>query len=67
MLSAKSPEELSEDGSADKYFNILEAACESKNPRLMEIGLDAIHYLIGEHVNCNGAPPSPLFLLCCDI
>ena len=48
MLSGKTPEELSADGSADKYFNILEAACESKNTRLMEIGLDAIHFLIGE-------------------
>lgn len=47
VLSAKSPEALAEDGSADKYFNILDAACESRNIRLMEIGLDAIHYLIG--------------------
>jgi hypothetical protein len=48
VLSSRSQEQLAEDGSADKYFNILEAACESKNTKLMEIGLDAIHFLI-EH------------------
>ena len=47
ILSAKTAEELAEEGSADKYFNILEAACESKSNKLMEIGLDAIHFLIG--------------------
>lgn len=48
VLSKKTPEELAADGDADKYFDILQAACESKTPRLMEIGLDSIHFLIGE-------------------
>jgi hypothetical protein len=48
VLSKKSQAELNQDGDADKYFEILQAACESKNARLMEIALDATHYLIGE-------------------
>ena len=35
------------DMDADKYFAPLQAACESRQPRLMEIALDGIHYLIG--------------------
>ena len=35
------------DTDADKYFEPLRAACESKVPRIMEIALDAIHILIG--------------------
>ena len=37
-----------EDLDADKYFDPLQAACESKQPRLMEVALDAIHFLIGK-------------------
>jgi hypothetical protein len=33
---------------AGKYFEPLKLACESRLPRLMEIGLDAIHFLIGK-------------------
>jgi hypothetical protein len=47
-LEAKSEEALNLDGNADKYFDILQAACESKQARLMEIGLDATHSLIGK-------------------
>lgn len=32
---------------ADKYFDPLQAACETKQPRLMEIALEGIKYLIG--------------------
>ena len=35
------------DNDADKYFDPLQAACETRQPRLMEIALDAIHFLIG--------------------
>ena len=38
---------VSKDEDAAKYFEPLRLACESKQPRLMEISLDAIHYLIG--------------------
>ena len=31
----------------EKYFLPLEAACESRYPKLMEIALDAFHFLIG--------------------
>ena len=37
------------DTDADKYFDPLQAACETRQPKLMEIALDAIHFLIG---NC---------------
>ena len=36
------------DVDADKYFAPLQAACESRQPRLMEIALDGIHNLIGQ-------------------
>lgn len=36
-----------EDTDADKYFDPLQAACESHSPKLIEIALDAIHFLIG--------------------
>lgn len=32
----------------DKYFFPFQECCESRYPKLMEIGLDAIHYLIGK-------------------
>jgi hypothetical protein len=48
VLSNKTQEELDKDGNADKYFSILEASCDSKSAKLMEVGLDAIHFLI-EH------------------
>jgi len=41
-----------EDSNADKYFDPLQAACESHNPKLMEISLDAIHFLIGNVKLC---------------
>ena len=37
-----------EDIDADKYFDPLQAACETRQPKLMEIALDAIHFLIGK-------------------
>jgi hypothetical protein len=45
--SLKNDEEK-EDEDADKYFDILQAACETKQPKLMEIALDAIKFLIGK-------------------
>jgi hypothetical protein len=39
-----------DDMDADKYFDPLQAACESRYPKLMEIALDAVHFLIGK--NC---------------
>lgn len=39
---------ISNNENADKYFTPLQLACESRTPKLMEVGLDAIHYLI-EH------------------
>lgn len=41
-------DEGKEDEDADKYFDILQQACETKQPKLMEIALDAIKFLIGE-------------------
>ncbi len=35
------------DTDADKYFEPLRAACESRVAKVMEIALDAIHILIG--------------------
>lgn len=35
------------DTDADKYFEPLELACETRQPKLMEIALDALHFLIG--------------------
>lgn len=32
---------------ADQYFEPLEMACQTRQPRLMEIALNAIHYLVG--------------------
>lgn len=32
----------------DKFFEPLELACESRHPKIMEIALDALHFLIGE-------------------
>lgn len=40
------------DNDADKYFEPMEAACLTKQPRLMEIGLDALHFLIGHLCLC---------------
>ena len=39
------------DVDADKYFGPYQAACESRQPRLMEIALDGLHYLIGHRPN----------------
>lgn len=36
------------DESADKFFDPLQAACKTKYPKLIEIALEAIHYLLGE-------------------
>lgn len=33
---------------ADQYFEPLEMACQTRQPRLMEIALNAIHYLVGK-------------------
>ena len=35
--------------SADQFFLPFQVACESRLPRLMEVGLDGIHYLIGKY------------------
>ena len=35
------------EASADKYFDPLQAACKTKYPKLIEIALEAIHYLLG--------------------
>ena len=54
---------ISNESNADRYFTPLQLACESRAPKLMEVGLDAIHYLI-EHNYLRGktsietAPPS---------
>ena len=32
---------------ADQYFEPLEMACQTRQPRLMEIALNAIHFLVG--------------------
>lgn len=38
---------------ADQYFEPLEAACETKQPKLMEMALDTLHFLIGRlHLLC---------------
>ena len=33
---------------ASEYFVILKGGCDTRIPKLMEIALDAVHYLIGE-------------------
>ncbi len=38
---------------ADKYFDPLQAACESQTPKLMEIALDGICTLIGRLYACS--------------
>lgn len=55
----KNEEEEKEDDDADKYFDLLQSACETKQPKLMEIALDAMKFLIG----CMFAPPSPSLCL----
>lgn len=37
----------SQETDADQYFEPLEMACQTRQPRLMEIALDAVHFLIG--------------------
>ena len=37
----------SQDTDADQYFEFLELACQTRQPRLMEIALNAIHFLVG--------------------
>lgn len=36
-----------QDNCADRYIGPFQAACESRVPKLVEVGLDSIHYLIG--------------------
>ena len=43
----------SQETDADQYFEPLEMACQTRQPRLMEIALNAIHYLIGENVTAS--------------
>ena len=38
-------------GDADKYFDPLQAACESQDPKVIEIALDGICTLIGQSAN----------------
>lgn len=40
----------SNDLDADKYFDPLQAACETRQTRLMEIALEGIKYLIGKRM-----------------
>jgi hypothetical protein len=47
----KNEEEEKEDDDADKYFDLLQSACETKQPKLMEIALDAMKFLIGQKVS----------------
>lgn len=48
MLSEKlKVDDEKEDEDADKYFDILQAACETKQPKLMDISLEAMKFLIG--------------------
>ena len=35
------------DSNADSYFGPFQMACETRHPRVMEIALDSLHYLIG--------------------
>ena len=35
------------DDNANQYFSILQTGCETRVAKLMEISLDAVHYLIG--------------------
>jgi hypothetical protein len=35
------------ESNADDYFEAFQLACESRHPRLMDVSLDAIHYLMG--------------------
>jgi hypothetical protein len=37
----------SQETDADQYFEFLELACQTRQPRLMEIALNAVHYLVG--------------------
>ena len=47
LLDEKRSSATKSDTDADKYFDVLEAACNTRIPRMMEISLDAVHYLIG--------------------
>jgi hypothetical protein len=38
-----------DDYDADKFFEPLQAACETRQPKLMEIALDGIKYLVGDY------------------
>jgi hypothetical protein len=49
---ANAGEEDALDTDADKYFEPLQLACETRQSRLMEIALDAIHFLIGKICAC---------------
>jgi hypothetical protein len=45
-LEEKVNGDIKEDN-ASNYFGILQVSCETRIPRLMEVALDAVHYLIG--------------------
>jgi hypothetical protein len=48
LLAALSDQRIgSNDYDADKYFDPLQAACETRQTRLMEIALEGMKYLIG--------------------
>jgi formaldehyde-activating enzyme involved in methanogenesis len=57
------------DNDADKYFGPYQAACESRQPRLMEIALDGLHNLIGNayalHLTNNAHNHYPLVVTIC--
>jgi hypothetical protein len=35
------------DDEADKYFDLLQLSCETKHPRVIEVSLEAIRFMIG--------------------
>jgi len=47
---------INNDNDADKYFELFQMSCDSRHPRVMEIALDGIHYLI-EHGYLRGHTP----------
>ena len=47
---------INNDNDADKHFELFQMSCDSRHPRVMEIALDGIHYLI-EHGYLKGHTP----------
>ena len=47
---------INNDSDADKHFSLFHMSCDSRHPRVMEIALDGIHYLI-EHGYLRGHTP----------